>query len=92
MTIEQTIEVPASRRITLDVPPQIPVGRTIVAFTPAPEAEPTMPLSASKVTLTAEEEALDKKLYSLHAEELNREAEDVFLYQVDIFEKGDPDL
>ena len=28
MTIEQTIEVPASHRITLEIPPQIPVGTT----------------------------------------------------------------
>jgi hypothetical protein len=35
MTIEQTIEVPASRRLTIDVPREIPVGRTIIAFTPA---------------------------------------------------------
>ena len=33
MTVEQTIEIPASRRITLDVPPQIPAGRTIISFT-----------------------------------------------------------
>jgi len=92
MTIEQTIEVPENRRITLDVPPQIPVGRTIVAFTPVPKAAPSKSLTANKVTLTAKEEARDKELYSLHAEELNREAEDVLLYQVDIFEKGDPDL
>jgi hypothetical protein len=37
MTIEQTIEIPASRRITLEVPPEIPAGRTIIAFTPANE-------------------------------------------------------
>jgi hypothetical protein len=35
MTIEQTIEVPASRRITLEVPPEIPEGKVIIAFTPA---------------------------------------------------------
>ncbi|MDR0495531.1 MAG: hypothetical protein LBG95_07880 [Treponema sp.] len=35
MTIEQTIEVPASHRITLDIPPQIPAGKVILAFTPA---------------------------------------------------------
>ena len=28
MTIEQTIEVPANRLITLEVPPQIPAGAT----------------------------------------------------------------
>ncbi|MDR2951846.1 MAG: hypothetical protein LBU82_01240 [Treponema sp.] len=36
MTIEQTIEVPPDRRVTLEVPPEIPVGKTIIAFTPAP--------------------------------------------------------
>ena len=35
MTITQTIEVPASRKITLEVPPEIPVGPVILAFTPA---------------------------------------------------------
>jgi hypothetical protein len=35
MTITQTIEVPASRCITLEVPPEIPAGKTIITFTPA---------------------------------------------------------
>ena len=35
MTIEQTIEIPASRRITLEVPPEIPTGKAILTFTPA---------------------------------------------------------
>ena len=34
MTITQTVEVPESRRITLDVPPQIPAGQVILSFTP----------------------------------------------------------
>ena len=39
MTITQTIEIPADRRnITLEVPREIPAGRTIIAFTPLPEA------------------------------------------------------
>jgi hypothetical protein len=37
MIIEQTIEVPANRRLTLDVPPEIPVGKVILTFTPALE-------------------------------------------------------
>jgi hypothetical protein len=28
MTITQTVEIPASRRITLEVPPEVPVGAT----------------------------------------------------------------
>ena len=40
MSITQTIEIPASRRITLDVPPQIPTGQVILTFTPkAPEQD-----------------------------------------------------
>jgi hypothetical protein len=37
MIITQTIEIPADRRITLEVPREVPVGRTIIAFTPITE-------------------------------------------------------
>jgi len=37
MTITQTIDIPADRRIT--VPQEVPTGRTIINFTPA-QAEP----------------------------------------------------
>ena len=37
MTIEQTVEIPASHRLTIDVPREIPAGRAILAFTPAKE-------------------------------------------------------
>jgi hypothetical protein len=37
MTITQTVEIPANRRLTIDVPSEVPVGRTILAFTPASE-------------------------------------------------------
>ena len=32
MTIEQTVEIPADRRIFLDVPAAIPAGRVTIAF------------------------------------------------------------
>ena len=35
MAIEQTIEVPAGRRLTIDIPPEVPVGKAILTFTPA---------------------------------------------------------
>jgi hypothetical protein len=35
MSITQTVEVPASHRLTIDVPREIPAGRTILTFTPA---------------------------------------------------------
>jgi len=34
MSITQTVEVPASRRLTIDVPREIPVGPVILTFTP----------------------------------------------------------
>jgi Zn-dependent alcohol dehydrogenase len=34
MTITQTVEIPANRRITIEVPQEIPTGRVILSFTP----------------------------------------------------------
>ena len=38
MTITQTVDIPADRRITIDVPREIPEGKTIIAFTPVDES------------------------------------------------------
>jgi hypothetical protein len=35
MTLQQTITIPASRRLTINVPGTIPVGKAILTFTPA---------------------------------------------------------
>jgi DNA-damage-inducible protein J len=35
MSVTQTVEVPASHRLIVDVPSEIPAGRTILTFTPA---------------------------------------------------------
>ena len=35
MTITQTVEIPASHRLTIDVPPEVPAGRAILMFRPA---------------------------------------------------------
>ena len=35
MTIEQIVEIPANHRLTIEVPREIPVGKAIIAFTPA---------------------------------------------------------
>jgi len=39
MTITQTIDIPPDRRITVEVPREVPTGRTIIAFTPMSETE-----------------------------------------------------
>ena len=33
MTIEQTVEIPADRRISLDLPPELPVGKAKITIT-----------------------------------------------------------
>ena len=35
MTITQTVEVPASHKLIIDVPREIPAGQVILTFTPA---------------------------------------------------------
>ena len=35
MTITQTVEIPADRRITLEVPCEVPTGPVVLSFTPA---------------------------------------------------------
>ncbi|MCL1992968.1 MAG: hypothetical protein FWG66_08480 [Spirochaetes bacterium] len=55
MTLEQTIEIPASRRIFLDLPHDLPVGRAKVEFTITPEPEPKPKAGADeKIRLTKE--------------------------------------
>jgi len=39
MTVTQTVEVPSNRRITLDVPQEIPTGAVILSFTPVKTTE-----------------------------------------------------
>ena len=53
MTIEQTIEIPASRRIFLDLPLDLPVGRAKMEFTITPETVPEVGVNG-KIHLTKE--------------------------------------
>jgi hypothetical protein len=39
MTIEQTVEIPADRRLTIEVPRGVPVGRARITFFPLPDDE-----------------------------------------------------
>ena len=38
MSVTQTIDIPVSRRLVIDVPREVPVGRTVLTFTPAPQS------------------------------------------------------
>jgi hypothetical protein len=43
MTIQQTVDIPASRRLTIEVPREIPAGRVLLAFTPVPAGDEALP-------------------------------------------------
>ena len=72
MTITQTIEILADRRIT--VPREVPVGPVVLTFTPV----------RSPARTSEKSEERDIELFKLHAERLNAEAEDVLSYQDDL--------
>jgi hypothetical protein len=38
MLIEQTVEIPANHRLTIEVPQEVPAGRTTLIFKPLSEA------------------------------------------------------
>jgi len=35
MSVTQTVEIPASHQLTIEVPREVPAGKTILTFTPA---------------------------------------------------------
>ena len=69
MTITQTLEIPADRRIILEIPPHLPMGKVILTLTTA--------ISTSTMS-----EAQEIELINRNADRLNAEAMDVLLYQV----------
>jgi hypothetical protein len=69
MSITQTVEIPASHRLTIDVPPEVPAGQAKIYF---------FPVSAGKEKMS---EAQEIELINRNAERLNAEAMDVLSYQ-----------
>ena len=68
MTVTQTIEIPANRRITLEVPPQIPTGPVILTFTPVEKKDTIEFIAASADEVTAVgNELLDKHIAAFKA-------------------------
>ena len=57
MAIEQIVEIPADRRLIIDVPPEVPVGRAVLIFKPESIDDEIVYTSLSKESvksLTAE--------------------------------------
>jgi hypothetical protein len=56
MTIEQTVEIPASRRIFLDLPFELPVGKAKITITSPTEK----PIAIEDVRLLLQQEMAEK--------------------------------
>ncbi|MCL1993923.1 MAG: hypothetical protein FWG66_13345 [Spirochaetes bacterium] len=57
MTIEKTIDVPASRKVTIEIPQEIPLGKVTLTFSPPAENKETSYTVLSKesaVSMAAE--------------------------------------
>jgi hypothetical protein len=54
-TLQQTVEIPPDHRLTLDVPWEVPSGKTILTFTPAPDRSASTNSSGLNLQPTVEE-------------------------------------
>jgi len=79
MSVTQTVEIPVSHKLTIDVPPEVPAGKAKIIF---------FPVSAGKESIQRSE-ARDIEIINKNAERLNAEAMDVLSYQIPIFEEDD---
>ena len=48
MSITQTVDIPANHRLTIEVPSEVPAGRTILIFMPVTEASVCMTAQEAK--------------------------------------------
>ena len=65
MRIEQTVEVPSNRRLLVDVPPEVPVGRVILTFTAVSVNKELESAEAIWAANRAHPEELKAKLHAL---------------------------
>jgi hypothetical protein len=58
MTVTQTVDIPVSRRLVIDVPREVPAGRVVLSYTPA-SAAPVSARTAAEALYLAAERAAD---------------------------------
>ncbi|MCL2381970.1 MAG: hypothetical protein FWC64_10360 [Treponema sp.] len=66
MTITQTVEIPANRRLTIEVPREVPTGTVVLAFSPAHVSTPGRdPRTLEEALQMAKERAADPNRKSI---------------------------
>jgi len=68
MTIEQTVDIPASHWITVEVPREIPAGPAILAFRPAIAAKSDKAPAIEDVRLRLQQEMAEQGTFGVYAE------------------------
>jgi len=66
MTIEQTVEVPPSHRLLVEVPQEVPAGKAILTFTSVSAEDDTEYAQQIWSNNRAKPEELKEKLQNLH--------------------------
>ena len=69
MIITQTVEIPTNRRLTIDIPPEVPAGKAQVEVKVIPFTKEETPQLKKKKTYNAIE--LDITEFKFHREEAN---------------------
>jgi hypothetical protein len=64
MTIEQTVEIPADHQLVIDVPREVPVGKTILTFTPVSLAGFAQPRTSGGEKIRLTKPMIDELLHS----------------------------
>ena len=68
MSVTQTVEIPANRRLVIDVPREIPSGQVILTFTPIAETGAIEFSNASyEDVMAAGDEIIDKHIGAFKA-------------------------
>jgi hypothetical protein len=49
MVIQQTIEIPANHRLTIDVPQEVPAGKATITYSPEPKSGQAVPAGRGKI-------------------------------------------
>ncbi|GHV11271.1 hypothetical protein FACS189491_02200 [Spirochaetia bacterium] len=52
ITLQQTVDIPADHRLTIEVPREVPAGKAILTFTPA-DASSSVPETGDECSLCA---------------------------------------
>jgi hypothetical protein len=64
MTVTQTVYIPESHRLVIDVPREVPAGKSVISFTPTADMKPEIDETEYLLSTSANREHLDRAINS----------------------------